>query len=372
MMNNNNNNNNCGRFQKRSRSRSMFRNRDAPLPIATIDSRLLEIKQQHQMAVALPSFDSPVIANAPVSVNPLAVAARELKFACQLAHGSPVAIIEKWSDMSELYQSIADCFDINKKDIIYLTVNDFKLDMRNLFTGTLNFKDMLYAHIRGQAVELELVKDSDNFGVTITDNGLGNAFIKIINPGSIFHRASPATMVGQLIEKINGETVLGYRHYQVAKILRSIKKGDKCTLRLISPKTANQPMKEVRKPANDLVKGTIRFKSDGGFAVENIQDQMIQAEMCGKLNELFDAYLGVQDDQLAMRIWETAVHCNTLWELSDAIKKSELAMFDFPDGLVFDMWGIIGDLKREQNASRSSAIPIVKNTSRQSAMSIFH
>lgn len=352
------------RSRSRSRSRGAFSRRsnyssgNTPLPI--------------QPSILSPIGETPSNSVMPV-VNPLVVAARELKFACQLAHGSPVAIIERWSDVNELYQSIADCFNISKDDIIFLTVNDFKPDMKNMFTGTLNFKDMLYAHVRGQATELRVLKDANNFGVTITDNGLGNAFIKMISPGSVFDRMRPATQIGQLIEAIDGEKVLGRRHYQVARILKNVRRGDECVIRLIAPKTADPgTMKTPKKSNGDLAKGTIRFKSEGGFAVEDIQDQMIQAEMCGKLNELFDQYLGVQDDQLAMRIWDTASNCETLWQLSEAIKQSELSMFDFPDGLVFDMWGIIGDLKREQRNKVSA--PVMKGSSapRTSAMALFN
>uniref|UniRef100_A0A1I7T2I8 PDZ domain-containing protein n=1 Tax=Caenorhabditis tropicalis TaxID=1561998 RepID=A0A1I7T2I8_9PELO len=356
----------CRRSRSRSRSRGAFNRRSnysqgQPLPIHS--GVLAPIRET--------SVPLPTTSEMPL-VNPLMVAAKELKFACQLAHGSPIAIIDRWSDVSELYQSIADCFSISKNDIIFLTVNDFKPEMKNMFTGTLNFKDMLYAHVRGQATELRVVKDANNFGVTITDNGLGNAFIKIISPDSVFDRMRPATQVGQLIEAINGESVLGKRHYQVARILKNIRRGEECCIRLIAPKSSEPgTMKTQKKTGMDLGRGTIRFKSEGGFAVEDMQDQMIQAEMCGKLNELFDQYLGVQDDQLAMRIWQAAANCETLWQLSEAIKQSELSMFDFPDGLVFDMWGIIGDLKREQ---RNKTAPAVKtpSLSRPTAMALFN
>uniref|UniRef100_A0A8R1DX02 PDZ domain-containing protein n=1 Tax=Caenorhabditis japonica TaxID=281687 RepID=A0A8R1DX02_CAEJA len=363
----------CRRFRSRSRSRGVFRRRDnnfpteslIPAPVQPIQPALLPPINEN-----INVSNNNIVSEMPV-VNPLTVAAKELKFACQLAHGSPVAIIDRWSDVSELYQSIADCFNIQKTDIIFLTVNDFKPDMKNMFTGTLNFKDMLYAHVRGQATELTVLKDAPNFGVTITDNGLGNAFVKIISPGSVFDRMRPATEVGQLIESINGEKVLGRRHYQVARILKNIRRGDECVIRLISPlSAASGTMKPAKKSGDQLAKGTIRFKSEGGFAVEDIRDQMIQAEMCGKMNELFDQYLGVQDDQLAMRIWETAADCQTLWQLSEAIKQSELAMFDFPDGLVFDMWGIIGDLKREQQ-SKTGAPKMKSAAPRAMAMSLF-
>lgn len=102
-------------FRTRSRSRGAFNrssNHGSVLPIqpAVLDS-IAEESSSTIMTV----------------VNPLMVAARQLKFACQMAHGSPVGIIDKWNNMEELYQSIADCFTISKDDIIFLTVNDFKV-----------------------------------------------------------------------------------------------------------------------------------------------------------------------------------------------------------------------------------------------------
>lgn len=118
-------------FRSRSRSRGAFNRRS-------------NYGEAHpiQPAVLASIVEEPSSSIMPV-VNPLMVAAKELKFPCQLAHGSPVAIIDKWNDMEELYQSIADFFAISKDDIIFLTVNDFKASfdtliplIRNIFSQT--------------------------------------------------------------------------------------------------------------------------------------------------------------------------------------------------------------------------------------------
>lgn len=41
--------------------------------------------------------------------------------------------------------------------------------------------------------------------------------------------------VGDHIEKIDNETMVGRRHYEVAKLLKDIPKGSVFTLRLIEP-----------------------------------------------------------------------------------------------------------------------------------------
>lgn len=76
------------------------------------------------------------------------------------------------------FQSIADCFNISPDDIIFCTINTFKVklwanvrkrfrwiygyvlqpDMDKLFAGSLEYSDMLFAHIKGQAVEVEITK----------------------------------------------------------------------------------------------------------------------------------------------------------------------------------------------------------------------
>ena len=44
--------------------------------------------------------------------------------------------------------------------------------------------------------------------------------------------------VGDHIEKIDGESLVGCRHYEVAKMLKEIPKGSTFTIRLIAPQKA--------------------------------------------------------------------------------------------------------------------------------------
>ncbi|CAI5442842.1 unnamed protein product [Caenorhabditis angaria] len=267
------------------------------------------------------------------------------EFNFQLAHGSSNVIIKKWKNTMELYQSIAREFEINPEDIMFMTVNESKISMRNLFNGSLDFGDIIYVHIRGQSIEIELFKDSDMFGVTIADNGIGNAFIKIIQHGSIFDRAA-SLKIGQMFEKINGENVLGYRHYRVAKVLRSIRKGQHSR------------------------KGSIRFKMDGGHTIEDLNDKLFRIEICEKLNRFLDSYLGVQDDELSMRIWELSENCVTLRDFEGVIEKSEIADFELSSELVVELWEIIEELRKMKNISRQPK-PRPRKAPRKSVLSVF-
>ncbi|VDL85016.1 unnamed protein product [Nippostrongylus brasiliensis] len=283
--------------------------------------------------------------------NPLSVATHNLKFCCQLAHGSPTAIISNFTSVDQLFQSIADCFNISPDDIIFCTINTFKPDMDKLFAGALEYSDMLFAHVKGQAVEVEMTKSEELFGLTVSDNGRCRSFIKRMKENSVAARARPALAIGQLIEKIDGVNVTGMRHYEVVRILRNMPLGKTFTLRVVSPKQsgfqqiAPRSLMTHRMSINDGMR-TLRFKANGNAVIEQ---KAVDKVMIGRLNDILDSYLGVQDDQLAQSLWDLALTCKTLPEMNQAVRESELKVFDFPEELVFDMWGVIGDWRRSQS-----------------------
>jgi C-terminal processing protease CtpA/Prc len=106
--------------------------------------------------------------------------------------------------------------------------------MTRLLGGQIGLEDFIFAHIKGQNKEVELDKSEDALGLTITDNGAGYAFIKRIKEGSIMDNIQ-GICVGDHIEKINGKTMVGCRHFEVAKALKEIPKGTTFTLRLVEP-----------------------------------------------------------------------------------------------------------------------------------------
>ncbi|KHJ75772.1 PDZ/DHR/GLGF domain protein [Oesophagostomum dentatum] len=272
-----------------------------------------------------------------------------MKFCCQLAHGSPTAIISNFATIDELFKSIAESYNISPDDIIFCTINTFKKDMDKLFSGSLEYTDMLFAHVKGQAVEVELTKSEGVFGLTVSDNGRCRSFIKRIRENSIASRARPALDIGQLIEKIDGINVTGMRHYEVVRILRNMPIGKTFTMRVVSPKESGF---QLIAPRNSLARKrlmcngqrTLRFKVDGNVVIE---EGTLDREMIKRLNEVLDSYLGVQDDQMAQALWDLALTCETLPELTKAVRESELSVFGFPDDLILDIWGILSDWRRE-------------------------
>ena len=106
--------------------------------------------------------------------------------------------------------------------------------MTRLLGGQIGLEDFIFAHIKGRAKEVEIEKSEDALGLTITDNGAGYAFIKRIKENSIMDKIEGIN-VGDHIEKINQQSLIGCRHFEVAKMLKEIPKSTKFLLRVVEP-----------------------------------------------------------------------------------------------------------------------------------------
>lgn len=118
--------------------------------------------------------------------------------------------------------------------ILFCTLNTHKVDMNRLLGGQIGLDDFIFAHIRGRPKEVEIMKDEDALGLTITDNGAGLSFIKRIKEGSVMSKVD-GIYVGDHIEKINGVSMVGSRHYEVAKALKELPRGEAFLLRVVEP-----------------------------------------------------------------------------------------------------------------------------------------
>lgn len=63
--------------------------------------------------------------------------------------------------------------------IMFCTLNTHKADMDKLLGAQIGLEDFIFAHVKGQRKEIEVLKTDDVLGLTITDNGTGCAFIKV-------------------------------------------------------------------------------------------------------------------------------------------------------------------------------------------------
>lgn len=107
--------------------------------------------------------------------------------------------------------------------------------MDRLLGGQIGLDDFIFAHVKGQRKIVEVLKDQPSLGLTITDNGAGSAFIKRIKEGSIADK-SPQICVGDHVEYINGQCVVGSRHFDVARMLREVDVEGKINFHLVEPK----------------------------------------------------------------------------------------------------------------------------------------
>lgn len=271
-----------------------------------------------------------------------------LQFHCQLAHGSPTAFVSGFSNVKELYQKIADAFDFPPSEIVFCTLNTHKTDMRKLLGGQIGLEDFIFAHKKGRPKEVELQKTEDALGLTITDNGAGYAFIKRIKEGSVVS-SIPHIQVGDHIEKLDGNDMVGKRHFEVAKHLKDIPKGSTFTIRLVEPlKTGFSsiaPKSNIRsnKKGYGNGKGTLRFKAGGGTQIQE-QDEIMDAGV-DKINNILETYLGINDSDLATQIWELALDKTNSMDFAEAVDNSDLESFGFSDDLIIELWGAITDAR---------------------------
>ncbi|XP_045157890.1 PDZ domain-containing protein GIPC1-like [Mercenaria mercenaria] len=271
----------------------------------------------------------------------------KLVFHCQQAHGSPTGIISGFTNVKELYQKIADCYDMNVEDILFCTLNTHKIDMTKLLGGQIGLEDFIFAHIKGQPKEVEVTKSEDALGLTITDNGAGYAFIKRIKEGSIMDK-TPLIAVGDHIEKIDGKSLVGCRHFEVARMLKEISKGQTFTIRTVEPlKSGFSFVGQAtgKKGSSSLGTGkqTLRISSKGQAKVEMAEEVVSTAT--DKINGLLESFMGINDTDLAHQIWDAGKDKDNPHDFTLVIDNSDLAEFGFTDDFVFDLWGAISDAK---------------------------
>ncbi|TTA69410.1 PDZ domain-containing protein GIPC1 [Bagarius yarrelli] len=209
-----------------------------------------------------------------------------LIFHTQLAHnGSPTGRIEGFGNVRELYAKIGEAFGIPPGEVMFCTLNTHKVDMDKLLGGQIGLEDFIFAHVKGQRKEVEVFKGEDALGLTITDNGAGYAFIKRIREGSIIHQIQIIN-VGDMIESINGQSLIGCRHYEPTAF---------------------------------------------------------EEKAITKVDDLLENYMGIRDSELGNLIIlnPSSSQC---WTFAEALDET-LGDFAFPDEFVFDVWGAIGDAK---------------------------
>ncbi|NXK41125.1 GIPC3 protein, partial [Piprites chloris] len=291
-----------------------------------------------------PGTPEPAPAEAPAA--PRAPRARpRLVFHTQLAHGSPTGRIEGFTNVRELYAKIAEVFNISPTEILFCTLNTHKVDMQKLLGGQIGLEDFIFAHVRGETKEVEVTKTEDALGLTITDNGAGYAFIKRIKEGSIINRLQ-TVCVGDSIEAINDHTIVGCRHYEVARMLRELPRAQPFTLRLVQPKKAfdmiGQRTRSSKSPGEGRAatgKETLRLRTQGPAVLEEGPSPS-EEEAAHRVDDLLESYMGIRDSELASAMVEAAKGSPGADQLARGLD-SVLGEFAFPPEFVAEVWSAV-------------------------------
>ncbi|XP_029804558.1 PDZ domain-containing protein GIPC2 isoform X1 [Suricata suricatta] len=298
------------------------------------EARLVKVEQTGASVGSLPDPPAPP---------------RKLVFHTQLAHGSATGRVEDFSSIKELYAKIAGVFEISASEILYCTLNTPKVDMERLLGSQIGLEDFIFAHVKGIKKEVNVHKSEDSLGLTITDNGTGYAFIKRIKDGSLIDSIK-TICVGDHIESINGEDIVGWRHYDVAKKLKELKKDEPFTLKLIEPKKAFEvePRSKAGKSSAGKIstgRETLRLRSKGPATMEEMPSEA-KTKAVEKIDDLLELYMGIRDTDLATTMFEAGKDKGNPDEFAVALDET-LGDFAFPDEFLFDVWGAIGDVKQE-------------------------
>ncbi|XP_048108876.1 PDZ domain-containing protein GIPC3 [Alosa alosa] len=271
-----------------------------------------------------------------------------LVFHAQLAHGSPTGRIHGFLAIKGALRQDRRAFSISPSEILFCTLNSHKVDMQKLLGGQIGLEDFIFAHVRGETKEVEVTKTEDALGLTITDNGAGYAFIKRIKESSTIDRLH-TVCVGDHIEAINDQSIVGCRHYEVAKMLKEQPRGVPFTLRLVGPKKAfdmiGQRTRAPKSSEGKMVSGreTLRLRSKGGATVQEVPNEF-EERATRKVDDLLESYMGIRDLELATTIVEAGKDKRNPDDFAEALD-SVLGDFAFPDVFLFDVWGALGDVK---------------------------
>lgn len=311
-------------------------------------------QENNNKMLTSPSPVSSPLNNKSQSSVDMSVTKPQLVFHCQLAHGSPTGLITGFGSVKELYKKIAECYDIPVEEILFCTLNSHKIDMTKLLGGQIGLDDFIFAHRKGRPKEIEIVKSEDALGLTITDNGAGYAFIKRIKENSVIDRISHIS-IGDHIEKLNEISMIGKRHYEVARLLKDIPTGATFTLRLVEPMKSGfsgigprtQPKGVSGKGGYGSGKETLRFKANGNAEIESIFDDSKQGGI-DAINALLDSFMGINDAELASQIWDLGHDKTNSMDFAEAIDNSDLDAFGFTDDFIIELWGAITDAKRKK------------------------
>lgn len=290
---------------------------------------------------------------------------KKLEFSVQLAHGSAVKKISNFKSVKELYDRVAEAYmdEVESAaEIMFCTLNSHTIhkNLENLLGGQIMLTDFIYVHLKSRERKRVVVNKSDSaLGLTITDNGVGVAFIKRIRDGSIISNL-PEVRVGDHIEAINDQSTVGWRHFEVAKKLRAIPIGQRFSMILVEPMRSAfdnigpRGSKQINggvtsaNPAElpELRDGlqSIRFRSHGNAEVqEELPNDFIQAAQL-LIDDELEKYVGIRDSALASDIFDFWTSAEDADQFATSLDNA-LGEGIIPDDAIFRIEEALANLK---------------------------
>uniref|UniRef100_A0A670K5D3 GIPC PDZ domain containing family member 1 n=1 Tax=Podarcis muralis TaxID=64176 RepID=A0A670K5D3_PODMU len=287
---------------------------------------------RRKKAPPLVENEEPGLPPPPASLRP------RLVFHTQLAHGSPTGRIEGFTNVKELYSKIAEAFKISPAE----------LSIIKLRIGACLYCHIVCYLISGHNVFLRW-EVSGNGRVCICILTVPICCWQRIKEGSVIDRIQVIN-VGDMIESINGQSLIGCRHYEVAKMLKDLPKGRTFTLKLTEPRKAFDMIsqrsaggKHSGSAQLGTGRGTLRLRAKGPATVEE-QPSAFEEKAIEKVDDLLESYMGIRDTELAATMVELGKDKRNPDEFAESLDE-QLGDFAFPDEFVFDVWGAIGDAK---------------------------
>ncbi|XP_015507033.1 PDZ domain-containing protein GIPC3 isoform X1 [Parus major] len=167
-----------------------------------------------------------------------------------------------------------------------------------------------------------------------------------IKEGSIINRLQ-TVCVGDSIEAINDHTIVGCRHYEVARMLRELPRAQPFTLRLVQPKKAfdmiGQRTRTGKSPGEGRVvasgKETLRLRTQGPAVLEE-EPSPSEEEAARRVDDLLESYMGIRDSELASTMVEAAKGSPSVAQLAQGLD-SVLGEFAFPQEFVAEVWAAV-------------------------------
>ncbi|XP_078741893.1 PDZ domain-containing protein GIPC1-like, partial [Lampetra fluviatilis] len=132
--------------------------------------------------------------------------------------------------------------------------------------------------------------------------------------------------VGDHIEAIDGRSVVGARHYEVARALKELPRGRAFTLSLVEPRKAFDMIGQRSragklsvesgggavgaKPALGSGRETLRLRSRGAATLEDAPSEF-EERATKKVDDLLESYMGIRDTELGELLTHSPTHSPT-------------------------------------------------------------